>query len=730
MKSKIGRVPEKRIPGVLMTAAIFISMFLIAIWVISYPSDTSGYVATTGDSTTAKIIPGNEQALAEAKADAEDKIDDEDMDEDKTPKNDSREEVEPDVSEKDPTASEDEPDVKTDVEIPNEEEVPADGAKLELSVENKEANKTSLITQAKESTEEKITEVIEKEGTVDEKALESRKDDETKSSDDTATEDEVEVTDDGKVIWQVCSFEGAQDYIPCLDNKKEIKKLPSTKHFEHRERHCPVGNDMPSCILPLPEGYKVRIDWPESRDKIWHSNVPHDKLVSYKQDQNWVRKEGDMLVFPGGGTQFKHGALQYIDSIHSIWEDISWGKNSRVILDVGCGVASFGGYMFDRDALVMSFAPKDEHDAQVQMALERGIPALVSVMGTKRLVFPSNVYDVVHCARCRVKWHAEGGRLLLELNRVLRPGGYFVWSATPVYRKDPEDMDDWKETIAVTEGMCWKLIIRTKADPETQIGYAIFQKPEDNSCYEKRTVDQPPMCDVDDKQDAAWYVEMNSCLHRIPTGEGIRGTEWPAEWPARVEASPKWLKSVPKGIFGKPAAEEFVTDSNHWRNVVEDSYLTKVGITWSHIRNVIDMNAGYGGFAAALASQPVWVMNVVPTDEPDTLPIIFDRGLIGLYHDWCESLSTYPRTYDLMHSNHLFSGLKKRCTNGILDTIVEMDRVLRPDGWAIFRETADVMSEIEELVKSLHWEVKYTYDEKSERLVAAQKGMWRPESGL
>jgi hypothetical protein len=58
--------------------------------------------------------------------------------------------------------------------------------------------------------------------------------------------------------------------------------------------------------------------------------------------------------------------------------------------------------------LTMSFAPKDEHEAQVQFALERGIPAISAVMGTKRLPFPGGVFDVVHCARCRVPWHIEG----------------------------------------------------------------------------------------------------------------------------------------------------------------------------------------------------------------------------------------------------------------------------------------------------------------------------------
>lgn len=65
-------------------------------------------------------------------------------------------------------------------------------------------------------------------------------------------------------------------------------------------------------------------------------------------------------------------------------------------------------------------------------------------------------------------------------------------------------------------------------------------------------------------------------------------------------------------------------------------------------------------FAAALSDQNVWVMNVVPVHAPDTLPIIFERGLIGVYHDWCESFGSYPRSYDLLHADHLFSRLKNR----------------------------------------------------------------------
>ena len=65
-------------------------------------------------------------------------------------------------------------------------------------------------------------------------------------------------------------------------------------------------------------------------------------------------------------------------------------------------------------------------------------------------------------------------------------------------------------------------------------------------------------------------------------------------------------------------------------------------------------------FAAALRDLPVWVFNVVNIDSPDTLPIIFERGLFGIYHDWCESFSSYPRTFDLLHADSLFSKLKER----------------------------------------------------------------------
>ncbi|XP_040384770.1 probable methyltransferase PMT26 [Oryza brachyantha] len=571
------------------------------------------------------------------------------------------------------------------------------------------AQNGSFTTQAAESIKEKKTRA--------EKTKKKKGKDKKRSSAAAAVEEDG----DTSFGWKLCNTSAGADYIPCLDNEAAIKKLKTDAHYEHRERHCP--GEPPTCLVPAPEGYREPIRWPRSRDKIWYHNVPHTKLAAYKGHQNWVKLSGEHLTFPGGGTQFKHGALHYIELIQSSFPEVAWGRRSRLVLDVGCGVASFGGYLFDHDVLTMSLAPKDEHEAQVQFALERGIPAISAVMGTRRLPFPSNVFDVVHCARCRVPWHIEGGMLLLELNRLVRPGGFFVWSATPVYQKLPEDVEIWGEMVKLTKAMCWEMVSKTR-DTVDQVGLVIFRKPSDNACYKKRRQKEPPLCEPSDDPNAAWNITLRACMHWVPTDPSVRGSRWPERWPERVETTPYWLNSSQVGVYGKPAPDDFVADHEHWKKVVRNSYLTGMGIDWKTVRNVMDMRAVYGGFAAALRDMSVWVMNVVTINSPDTLPVIYERGLFGIYHDWCESFSTYPRSYDLLHADHLFSKLKSRCK--VLPVIVEVDRILRPNGKLIVRDDKETVDEVQGVVRSLQWEVRMTVSKNREAMLCARKTTWRP----
>ncbi|CAM8967755.1 unnamed protein product [Rhodiola kirilowii] len=528
---------------------------------------------------------------------------------------------------------------------------------------------------------------------------------ETKRNDVVSYDPELDPIDLG-FRWRRCPGTVAVDYIPCLDNYKAIKALKSRKRMQHRERHCP--DPSPDCLAPLPDGYRIPIRWPKSRDMIWYSNVPHPKLVDYKKDQNWVRKNGDYFEFPGGGTQFKDGVDTYVNLITKALPTIEWGTKIRTVLDVGCGVASFGGYLLERNVLTMSFAPKDGHEAQIQFALERGIPAFLAVIGTQQLTFPDNAYDLIHCARCRVHWHGDGGKPLLELNRVLRPGGFFVWSATPVYRVDEKHRTVWKTMVDLTKSMCWITVYKTLDSNRT--GVVIYQKPLSSSCYSERERNDPPLCDYSNKPQKSWYVPLSRCISPLP-----KYGNWPAPWPERLKSEPPSLSSKIN------AKENFNEDTKHWSELVSNVYFEGLSIRWSEVRNIMDMNAGFGGFAAAIIDLPVWVMNVVPTDQPDTLSIIFDRGLIGTYHDWCESFNTYPRTYDLLHSSFLFTNLTKRCD--IKYVVAEMDRIIRPGGWLVLQDSAEVIDKIVQILRSLHWTVSIFQDR---FVVVGKKGFWRP----
>lgn len=97
----------------------------------------------------------------------------------------------------------------------------------------------------------------------------------------------------------------------------------------------------------------------------------------------------------------------FLQSVQMV-PDIGFGQHVRVALDVGCGVASFGAFLLDRNVTTLSIAPKDVHENQIQFALERGVPAMVAVFATYRLLYPSQAFDLVHCSRCRINWTRDG----------------------------------------------------------------------------------------------------------------------------------------------------------------------------------------------------------------------------------------------------------------------------------------------------------------------------------
>ncbi|CAL9085562.1 unnamed protein product [Musa acuminata var. zebrina] len=491
--------------------------------------------------------------------------------------------------------------------------------------------------------------------------------------------------------FKVCPQE-MREWIPCMDNEEAIKKLNSTERGERFERHCPLAGKGLDCLVPAPQDYKKPIPWPQSRDEVWYSNVPHTRLVEDKGGQNWISRDKDKFKFPGGGTQFIHGANQYLDQISRMVPDIAFGNHTRVALDVGCGVASFGAFLLSRNVVTMSVAPKDVHENQIQFALERGVPAMVAAFATHRLPYPSQAFDLIHCSRCRINWTRDDGILLLEVNRLLRAGGYFVWAAQPVYKHEEIQQEAWKDMEDLTASICWQLVKKE--------GYiAIWQKPLNNSCYMNRDSGvQPPLCDAEDQPNKVWYVDLKPCITRLPEN-GFEANV--SSWPARFHNPPQRLQEVDMDAY-VAKNDLFKAESAYWNEIVE-SHIRIFRWKEMELRNVMDMRAGLGGFAAALINQQIdcWVMNVVPISGPNTLPVIYDRGLIGVTHDWCEPFDTYPRTYDLLHASGLFSQEQKRCN--ISSILLEMDRMLRPGGRVYIRDSKYIMEEILDITLAMGW---------------------------
>lgn len=279
----------------------------------------------------------------------------------------------------------------------------------------------------------------------------------------------------------------------------------------------------------------------------------------------------------------------------------------------------------------------------------------------------------------------------MEVDRLLRGGGFFVFSVAlelqPFQKTCLEELQE-----LVTQRLCYTQV-------EVGDSTVIWQKPMNSSCQSHQH-EQPAICPKENDADKAWYVPLDYCITR-PTafddlGEGMNPIL--PKWPERLEKAPLRLIKT-----SNHESEQFESDIHTWKSILDYYKKTlhlKLGSP--EFRNIMDMNSGYGGFAANLVSEPVWVMNVVPAfGVPNTLHAIFDRGLIGVLHDWCEPFSTYPRTYDLIHVSNLMQSTAQRCS--LAEVGLEMDRILRPGGMVVVRDTEEMIHRLSKIATALHW---------------------------
>lgn len=66
--------------------------------------------------------------------------------------------------------------------------------------------------------------------------------------------------------------------------------------------------------------------------------MPYDWINKQKSNQNWLRKQGEKFLFPGGGTMFPQGVSAYVDLMQDLIPEMKDGT-IRTAIDTGCGVS-------------------------------------------------------------------------------------------------------------------------------------------------------------------------------------------------------------------------------------------------------------------------------------------------------------------------------------------------------------------------------------------------------
>ncbi|XP_030482396.1 probable methyltransferase PMT5 [Cannabis sativa] len=526
-----------------------------------------------------------------------------------------------------------------------------------------------------------------------------------------------------------------ENNVPCYNVSANL--LAGYKDGEEFDRHCELSKEGEQCLIRPPKDYKIPLRWPAGRDVIWSGNVKITKdqfLSSGSMTKRLMLLEENQIAFHSEDGLIFDGVKDYSRQIAEMiglgsdYEFIQAGV--RTVLDIGCGFGSFGAHLLSLKVMPVCIAAYEATGSQVQLALERGLPAMIGNFIARQLPYPSLSFDMVHCAQCGILWDQKDGMLLLEVDRVLKPGGYFVLTS-PTSKPYGSSSSTKKRNMLtpieeLTEDICWILLAQ---QDET----FIWQKTSDANCYMNRKQGAIPLC-KEGHETLSYYRPLVSCI----SGTSIK------RWiPIQNRSSSSQLSSTELEVHGVQP-DDFFEDSQVWRTALKNYWSLLTPLIFSDhpkrpgdedplppfnmIRNVMDMNAHYGGLNSAFLEErkSVWVMNVVPVRAQNTLPLILEQGFAGVLHDWCDPFPTYPRTYDMLHASGLLSHMSsERCT--MRDLLLEMDRILRPEGWVVLSDKVGTIEMARTLAAQIRWEARVIdlQNGSDQRLLVCQKPFLR-----
>ncbi|KAK9276860.1 hypothetical protein L1049_006397 [Liquidambar formosana] len=304
-----------------------------------------------------------------------------------------------------------------------------------------------------------------------------------------------------------------ENYVPCYNVSANL--LAGFKDGEEFDRHCEVSRERQNCLVRPPKDYKTPLRWPAGRDVIWSGNVKITKdqfLSSGSMTKRLMLLEENQIAFHSEDGLNFDGVKDYS---RQIAEMIGLGSDSeflqagvRTVLDIGCGFGSFGAHLVSLNVMSLCIAEYEATGSQVQLALERGLPAMVGNFISRQLPYPSLSFDMVHCAQCGIVWDKKDGMFLIEVDRVLKPGGYFVLTS-PTSKPHASSLSTKKGSMLtpieeITQKICWSLLSQ---QDET----FIWQKTLDAQCYTSRKQGAIPLC-KEGHDTQLYYQPLVSCI--------------------------------------------------------------------------------------------------------------------------------------------------------------------------------------------------------------------------
>ncbi|XP_057531060.1 probable methyltransferase PMT5 [Amaranthus tricolor] len=524
-----------------------------------------------------------------------------------------------------------------------------------------------------------------------------------------------------------------ENYVPCYNLSANLEK--GLKDGEEFDRHCELSNEE-KCLVRPPKEYKIPLRWPAGRDVIWSGNVKITKdqfLSSGSMTKRMMLLEENQIAFHNDDGLIFDGVKDYT---RQLAESIGLGSDSdflqagvHTVLDIGCGFGSFGAHLVSLRLMPVCIAAYEVTGSQVQLALERGLPAMIGNFISKQLPYPSLSFDMIHCAQCGIDWDGKDGMFIIEVDRLLKPGGYFVLTS-PLIKPQGSLLTIKKGNMLTpvedfTQSICWSLL-------DQQDETFIWQKTADKDCYAARRHGLP-LCQ-DEHESQSYYNPLVKCI------SGTHSKRWT---PIRNKSNGSRLTLEELEVHGIQHGE-FYENKEFWKSALRNywSLLTPLIFSdhpkrpgdedplppYNMVRNVMDMNAYYGGFNAALVDlkKSAWVLNVVPVGTRNTLPLILDQGFAGVLHDWCEPFPTYPRTYDMIHASGLFSLISsEKCS--MMNLFLEMDRILRPEGWVILSDNVGAIEMARTRATQIRWEARVIDPQNGsdQRILVCQKPFLR-----